>query len=320
MQERLDILTLQPKVWGDWNPQQGGLEAHRSLAGRYSNSVSNLLFDTCGCPQAAIDNIAKYLSLPLDQGSTGLSNPPSITAYGVAAPMIKHAWWDRLLALLPKPKPELKTHRAVLLDDPVQAQSAEGSLDLLWANMALHSAPDPEALMQRWAGLLQTDGILMFSALGPDSLRELRGLYATLGWPPPMHDFTDMHDWGDMLITQGFSDPVLDVEHITLTFQTPSRLLEELRGLGRNLHRQRFAGLRGKGWQAQLMAQMDQHLRLPGVDAGEQSENQAVPLSLTFEIVYGHAVKAAKKLAVQGELSLSLDDMRAQLRRGRIRP
>jgi hypothetical protein len=40
----------------------------------------------------------------------------------------------------------------------------------------------------------------------------------------------------------------MDMERITLTFATPERLLQELRELGRNLHPQRFAGLRGRQW------------------------------------------------------------------------
>jgi hypothetical protein len=47
-------------------------------------------------------------------------------------------------------------------------------VDLLWANMALHMSPDPQTLIQRWHSLVQTDGFLMFSCLGPDTLRELR--------------------------------------------------------------------------------------------------------------------------------------------------
>jgi malonyl-CoA O-methyltransferase len=62
----------------------------------------------------------------------------------------------------------------------------------------------------------------MFSCLGPDTLRELRALYAALGWPPPAHEFTDMHDWGDMLVASGFAEPVMDMERITLSFATPS--------------------------------------------------------------------------------------------------
>ena len=92
---------------------------------------------------------------------------------------------------------------------------------MLWANMALHMAADPQALIAQWHRALATDGFLMFSCLGPDTLRELRALYAALGWPPAGHEFTDMHDWGDMLVHAGFAEPVMDMERIVLTWDTP---------------------------------------------------------------------------------------------------
>ena len=183
----------------------------------------------------------------------------------------------------------------------------EGAVQMVWANMALHMAADPQALLRCWHRALAPEGFLMFSCLGPDTLREMRALYAEQGWPPASHAFTDMHDWGDMLVHAGFSEPVMDMERITLTFATPERLLQELRELGRNLHPQRFSGLRGRGWHAQLLAQLAQ---LAKVD----SEGQ---LRLTFEIVYGHAFKAPPRLAVAPETTVSLESMRQALRQGR---
>ena len=86
--------------------------------------------------------------------------------------------------------------------------------------------------MAQWHRALAVDGYLMFSCLGPDTAKELRAVYADMGWPPAGHAFTDMHDWGDMLVQAGFAEPVMDMERITLTFATPQRLLEELRELG----------------------------------------------------------------------------------------
>jgi malonyl-CoA O-methyltransferase len=177
---------------------------------------------------------------------------------------------------------------------------ASESVQMLWANMALHMAADPQALINTWHQALAVDGFLMFSCLGPDSLREIRAVYQRLGWPAPSHEFTDMHDWGDMLVAAGFAEPVLDMERIVLTFATPARLLAELRTLGRNLHPARFPGLRGRGWQQKLSEEL-------------QNEAQGEPLSLTFEVIYGHALKPQRRLAVQPEMRLSLDEMRKQL-------
>ena len=209
----------------------------------------------------------------------------------IARKLIANPWWS----------PARWTGPSVHMGLP--AQPAQ----MLWANMALHMAADPQALIAKWHSLLEPRGFLMFSCLGPDTLRELRALYAAQGWPPASHAFTDMHDWGDMLVHAGFSEPVMDMERIELTFSTPERMLTELRELGRNLHPQRFGGLRGRAWYGQLLTQLGQMAKTDG-------EGQ---LRLTFEIVYGHAFKAPPRLAVASETSVSLDAMRDALRQGR---
>jgi malonyl-CoA O-methyltransferase len=184
------------------------------------------------------------------------------------------------------------------------------SVQMLWANMALHMAADPPALINAWHQALAVDGFLMFSCLGPDSLREIRAVYLRMGWPAPSHEFTDMHDWGDMLVAAGFAEPVLDMERIVLTFATPQRLLAELRTLGRNLHPARFPGLRGGAWHQKL--QQELVAELAHSPDGVPTDK---PLSLTFEVIYGHALKPQRKLAVSAETKLSLDEMRQRLKR-----
>jgi malonyl-CoA O-methyltransferase len=44
-----------------------------------------------------------------------------------------------------------------------------GAVQMLWSNMQLHMAGDPEALMRQWQEALAVDGFLMFSCLGPDT-------------------------------------------------------------------------------------------------------------------------------------------------------
>lgn len=178
-----------------------------------------------------------------------------------------------------------------------------GTVDMLWANMALHESADPQALLAGWRDALKVDGFLMFSCLGPDTVRELRELYAALGWPPAGHDLTDMHDWGDMLVQSGFAEPVMDMERITLTFETPARLLGELRELGRNFHPQRFPALRGRAWKAKLEQAIGE--RLVKTEDGR--------LKLTFEVIYRHALKAAPKIRVNPLSSVSVEDMRSML-------
>jgi malonyl-CoA O-methyltransferase len=182
----------------------------------------------------------------------------------------------------------------------------EAGVQMLWANLALHMSAQPQALIAQWHRALAVDGFLMFSCLGPDTLREFRALYRELGWPPPAHEYTDMHDWGDMLVHAGFAEPVMDMERITLTWETPAALLAELRELGANLHPQRFPGLRGRGWRGALDTAMARSLR--GADGR---------LALTFEIIYGHALKPRPRVRVASESAVSLRDMQALLQAGK---
>ena len=202
---------------------------------------------------------------------------------------LKQAWWQRWL----------RPSRHFSSDQPAPA-------DMLWSNMGLHMQARPAQWMQQWADSLNADGFVMFSCLGPDSLQELRALYADLAWPFPSHAFTDMHDWGDMLLGAGFAAPIMDMERITLTYETPQALLKDLRSLGRNLNPARFQACRGRGWLAQLQAQLQSKLSSPA---------QGGRLALTFEVIYGHAFKAPTRLTVKPQTQVSLDQMKAQLKR-----
>lgn len=187
------------------------------------------------------------------------------------------------------------------------AATDETRVAMVWANMALHHEPQPLQVLKSWHDRIQTGGFLMFSCLGPDTLRELRAVYAQAGWPDPAHAYTDMHDWGDMLVHSGFAEPVMDMERITLSYSGALPLLQELRGLGRNLSATRFAGLRSRHWHTRLCQAIEEGL--PRSDDGR--------LLLTFEVIYGHAFKPVPRMPLGPSQSVSVDDMRAMLRAGR---
>jgi malonyl-CoA O-methyltransferase len=174
--------------------------------------------------------------------------------------------------------------------------------------MMLHAVVDPVALIERWQRLLRVDGFVMFSCLGPGTLRELRGVYARLGWPAPTPGFIDMHDLGDMLVQAGFKDPVMDQETLTLRWNNPRALLAELRGLGGNTAPDRVAGLRTPRWRAQLERELE------AIAAADGS------IGMSFEVAYGHAFKAAPRLRKGEPTTVSLDDMRAMVRASHGRP
>jgi malonyl-CoA O-methyltransferase len=188
------------------------------------------------------------------------------------------------------------------IDVRLATDHIEPGAGLVWANMMLHAVVDPSALIERWQGLLRVDGFVMFSCLGPGTLRELRSLYTRLGWPAPTPGFVDMHDLGDMLVQAGFADPVMDQETLTLTWPDARALLKELRSLGGNTAPDRIEGLRTPRWRARLERELDA-LKAPDGT-----------ISMSVEVAYGHAFKAAPRLKAGQATTVSLDDMRAMVR------
>jgi len=187
----------------------------------------------------------------------------------------------------------------------VQAADCEaGAAQMLWSNMVLHFEADPQALFTRWQQAVAVGGFLMFSTLGPGTLTTLAVLYREAGWPAPLAPFVDMHDLGDMLVHAGFADPVMDQETVTLTWPDAAACLAELRSLGGNAAPGRHGGLRTPRWRHRLEAALAEQAGVGG------------RVALAFEIVYGHAFRAAPRARVADETRVPLADMRAMVRGG----
>lgn len=163
---------------------------------------------------------------------------------------------------------------------------AQGAIDLVWSNMALHWVADPLAALREFHRVLAVGGLVMFSTLGPDTLAELR---AAAG-EARVHRFADMHDLGDMLVAAGFADPVMDMERLTVQYASGAALLADLRASGQtHAAAARARGLAGARFRAALEE------RLAAQRRGPEGK-----LTVSFEVVYGHAWKAAPKRAADG--------------------
>ena len=196
---------------------------------------------------------------------------------------------------------------AVVADDAFEAALTEPA-QLVWANMMLHAVANPPALLARWQRALSVDGFVMFSCLGPDTLRELSALYRRVGWPTPTMNFVDMHDLGDMLVRAGFADPVMDQEVLKLSWADAAALLAELKTWGGNAAPDRTVGLRTPRWKDRLEAELNE---LKAADGR---------IYLSFEIAYGHAFKAAPRTLPATQTEVSLDSMRGLVRAGGKHP
>lgn len=166
------------------------------------------------------------------------------------------------------------------------------SFELIYSNLMLHWSNDFSKSLNEIRRILKPGGLLLFSMVGPDTLQELRYCWSTIDNRPHVHLFVDMHDLGDNLLQTPFIDPVMDVEYFTLLYSEALDLLKELKKLGvQNLAKDRQRGLTSKGTLKKLL------------QAYECFRNQAGKLPATWEIIYGHAWAAEKKLQRQNNLS-----------------
>ena len=159
---------------------------------------------------------------------------------------------------------------------------ADQSVDLVFSNVAIQWCSDLPKALQEFMRVLKPNGLLMFSTFGPDTLKELRAAWAEVDDQVHTSDFVDMHDIGDMLVQSQYADPVMDAEHLTLTYETVNGLVKDLKSLGaHNATQQRSKGMTGKNrWQSMLKAY--EQFRIEG------------RLPATYEVVYGHAWRPEK--------------------------
>ncbi|MBX3709849.1 MAG: methyltransferase domain-containing protein [Gammaproteobacteria bacterium] len=163
------------------------------------------------------------------------------------------------------------------------------SIDLIFANLLLPWHANLPILFQEWRRVLSPEGVVMMSALGPDTLKEYRmGLHNDA-----MPSLVDMHDLGDLLLQHGFVDPVLDVNYYTLTYKDTTRLLKELQASG------------------MLCA------KYTSIDLNDAALTEEGTWPVTYEVVFAHAFAPADMdtvaTAADGVVRIPLANLRRRL-------
>lgn len=162
---------------------------------------------------------------------------------------------------------------------------ASDTIDLVWSNLAFHWFDDAPAAIGEWYRVIRPGGLLMFSAFGVDTLRELRA--AGLAMP----ELPDMHDIGDALGAAGFAEPVMDTERLTVTWTDATRMVTELRALGGDARRARSRGLTTPRRRDAMLAALPARLHA--------SPPQA-PMAVAIEVIHGHAWCGERKRRSDG--------------------
>jgi len=133
---------------------------------------------------------------------------------------------------------------------------ADKSFDLIFSNCCFVAANNLITLSSELQRILAVDGLLLFSTLGPDTLKE---------FSLPAH-WLDMHDIGDIFLKAQFTNPVVDTEVLTFTYSSLNALLQDLEETG--------------NYQ---------------IAEKSQIANLQHACSATFEVIYGHAWGAQNK-------------------------
>lgn len=145
---------------------------------------------------------------------------------------------------------------------------ADNSVDLIFSDLLLQDLSDPHHFLQECWRVLREGGLLTFSYLGPDTGKELLAIQSGVLELKHLASPWDMHDMGDALLKERFSDPVMDMEFLHLDYEADAVLLADIDAL--------------------------KLLKNPPTEILGQN---VLPQKLTLEVVYGHAWAIGKHLA-----------------------
>lgn len=152
------------------------------------------------------------------------------------------------------------------------------SVDLLMSNLMLQWCDDLPKVFTEMARSMRSGGLVLFTTFGPDTLKELRHSWNQVDDSPHSIIYPDMHDIGDELMKAGFSQPVMDMEMITMTYHKVEQLMRDLKQIGAsNTDTKRRKSLTSKGRMKAFIQAYQQFQQADGL----------YPAS--YEVVYGHA-------------------------------
>lgn len=193
-----------------------------------------------------------------------------------------------------------------LVADATRLPLATDSVDVVVANQLLPFVR-PDRLFAEVARVLAPSGLFTFATVGPDTLKELRRAWSGIDDALHVHAFVDMHDLGDLAVNAGLAEPVLDVDRLTLSYESPRKLVHDFRACGAvNSAGGRRRGLIGRdAWR-----RFEHALDAARVDGR---------IGLTVEIVLGQAwgleASGRARRTEDGEIGISLEELRGRRRR-----
>ena len=170
--------------------------------------------------------------------------------------------------------------------DAVSLPFEDNSVDLIFSNLSIQWVEDLEKLFVELNRVLKPEGLLLFTTLGPDTLKELKQSFSEVDQYQHVNDFIDMHHVGDAMLQAKMLDPVVDAEPVVISYDKATELMRDLKDIGaHNIDRRRNSGLMSP----KKLRAVEKAYRQFALDDGQ--------LPATYELVYGHAFGSEQKQA-----------------------
>lgn len=161
---------------------------------------------------------------------------------------------------------------------------ADNSFDLVFSSLSMQWCNDLNAALLEAKRVLKPGGLFVFSTFGPDTLKELRHSWSKVDDAQHVNQFIDMHDIGDALLQDGFAEPVMEAEILTVTYDSVDEIMHDLKAIGASV-------TAGKTQQASAVKGLGGKAMLQTVRQAYEQFRQENLLPASYEIIYGHAWK-----------------------------
>lgn len=215
------ILFDQARVARNRDRASSGFRDYAFLKARESNQLSERLADT-----------SRTFDRALDIGAHD----------GQACEALRHSGKvAEIIALEDAPR-----MRAKLVHSGFETQQSgdetlpfvPGSFDLVTSVLAMHWVNDLPGLLTQIRTVLKPDGLFLGCLYGGGTLTELRTALIeaesemTGGVSPRLSPLPQLQDMAGLLQRAGFALPVADLDHVTVRYTHPMKLLQDLKGMG----------------------------------------------------------------------------------------
>jgi malonyl-CoA O-methyltransferase len=188
-----------------------------------------------------------------------------------------------------------------LVGDAQSLPFADNSFELIASNLTFQWCRDLPGLFREIQRVLAPGGLLLFTTLGPDTLKELRASWQAVDATTHVNSFADMHDVGDAMLSGQLDDPVVDMEQITITYEQAITLMRDLKAIGaHNMNPERSRGLTSPRKLSAVSAAYEQFRMADGM------------LPATYEVIYGHAWRGEPRHsgAHVGDFAFNISDIK----------